>query len=263
MFKSLYTSATGMRAQQLNVDVIANNLANINTTGFKKSQCSFEDLLYIITTAPGAVSAEGYEIPTGVQIGSGSRLVATEKIFTPGVLEPTGNMLDVAVEGDGFFKILMPDGSYAYTRDGSFKLSRDGSLVTSQGYLLDGIGTLDPDTLSVSIGKDGTVTSVTASSPETSKNLGQIMLTRFPNPSGLTSLGGNLFKESATSGTSLEVTPGEEGSGTMMQGFLERSNVDVVQELVNLIIAQRAYEVNSRAIRTGDDMLSIANRLTR
>ena len=261
MMKALYTAATGMRVQQKTVDVISNNLANVNTAGFKKSQPNFEDLIYVTEVRPGFNNG-GMGSSTGVQIGSGARLVSTAKQFTQGVLEQTGGRYDLAIMGEGFFEILLPDGSKAYTRDGNFHLDENQQLVTADGYVLQPAVSLSGGPwLSVTISPDG---EIEAFDGVTSTSMGQITLTTFLNPTGLESIGKNLFRETTSSGppTSSQ-TPGENGVGTLQQAFLERSNVDVVEELVSLIIAQRAYEINSRAIRTGDEMLSLANNLTR
>jgi flagellar basal-body rod protein FlgG len=261
MLKALYTAATGMKSQQSHVDVIANNLANVNTTGFKRSQTDFEDLMYIVTQAPGAQTSQQSRSPTGVQIGSGSRLVSTTKVFSQGVLEPTQRQLDVAIQGDGFFKITLPDGSTAYTRDGALRTDSQGNLVTPQGFQFADSVSIPTDSTGLSIGPDGSVSYLDASGA--SQDGGRLNLTRFANPSGLRSGGGNLFFETQSSGQPTEGTPGQTGLGSLLQGNLERSNVEVVTELVNLIVAQRAYEVNSRAIQTGDQMLSLATTLTR
>ncbi|MEW6745872.1 MAG: flagellar basal-body rod protein FlgG [Planctomycetota bacterium] len=263
MIKALYTAATGMKTQQVNVDVIANNLANVNTSGFKRSQADFQDLLYIILQAPGAETAEGRQSPTGIEIGSGARLVSTTKVFTQGVLEPTGRKLDVAIQGEGFYEVELPDGSIAYTRDGAFRRDANGELVTPEGYPLKNNITIPRDVASenINFGVDGTVSYTDLQG--TQATAGTIELVRFPNPSGLKSLGGNLFAETVASGQAVRGKPGEDGLGGLLPANLERSNVEVVNEMVNLIVAQRAYEVNSRAIRTGDQMLSISTSLTR
>jgi flagellar basal-body rod protein FlgG len=263
MIKALFTSSTGMRTQQTLVDVTANNLANVNTTGFKKSQADFADLIYITERSPGADAAQGLQIPTGLQVGSGVRVAGTTKLFQEGALVNTGNQFDIAIEGQGFFQIAQPDGSLRYTRDGAFRLNRDGALVTADGFQLQPQITIPPDAISVGIGADGTVSVISSGSPNTSTPVGQITLTRFVNPAGLSSEGRNLLAESASSGAPQTATPGQTGAGFLRQGFLERSNVDVVQELVNLILAQRAYEFNTRAVRTSDEMLSNTTNLTR
>lgn len=263
MIKALFTSATGLNAQQALVDNTANNLANVNTNGFKKSQMDFQDLIYVTEQAPGGESAQGLQLPTGLQIGSGTRVAGTTKLFFEGTLENTGNQLDVAISGAGFFQIALPDGSVRYTRDGALRLNQNGQLVNTDGYLVQPQITIPQDAIQVSIGTDGTVSVVTSGAPTTSTQIGQLQVTRFINPAGLSSEGSNLFLESASSGAPLPTTPGQNGSGILRQGFLERSNVDVVQELINLILAQRAYEFNTRAIRTADEMLSDTTNLTR
>jgi flagellar basal-body rod protein FlgG len=259
MQRSLFTGATGMRGQQLSLDVLANNLANVNTTAFKRSRVDFQDLLYQTIRAPGAVSAQGFEIPSGIQLGNGVGVAAVTKLFQQGSFIATSNSLDAAIEGDGFFQITMPDGSIAYTRDGSFKMNRDGILVTSDGFPLEPEITIPDDAIAVTIGSDGTI-SVTHSD-STTDELGQIELARFINPAGLLSSGRNLYLETEASGDPVLTVPGEEGAGTLRQGFLEGSNVSVVDEIVQLIITQRAFEVNSSVIRTSDEMLQTANNM--
>lgn len=251
----------GLDAASLRQQVISNNLANVNTSGFKKSQANFEDLIYVTETRPG-FTAGGMGSSAGVQIGSGARLVSTAKQFTQGVLEQTGGRYDLAIMGEGFFEILLPDGSKAYTRDGNFHLDADQQLVTADGYVLQPPVSLSGGPWqSVTISPNGEVEGYDGVS---TRSLGQITLTTFLNPTGLESLGNNLYRETTSSGPpTSNQTPGENGVGTLQQSFLERSNVDVVEELVSLIIAQRAYEINSRAIRTGDDMLALANNLSR
>lgn len=262
MIRALFTSATGMKAQETVVDVIANNIANVNTVGFKRSRANFQDLLYVSLSKPGD-SAQGIQSPTGFEIGNGVRTVSTTKVFSPGPSEGTQRELDVAIQGDGFFQVLLPDGGPAYTRDGALHIDSQLNLVTSQGYLLQPQITLPSNLASVSIGPDGLMMATTTDAPDAPQQIGQLTLSRFPNPAGLESLGSNLLRASPASGAAIETTPGTDGTGTIAQGFLERSNVDVVTELVNMIVAQRAYEVNSRAIRTGDDMLSQVNSLVR
>jgi flagellar basal-body rod protein FlgG len=260
MMKALFTAATGMKVQQKNVDVISNNLANVNTTGFKKSQANFEDLIYVTEIRPG-FTAGGLGSSSGIQIGSGARLVSTAKQFSQGVLENTGNKYDVAIAGEGFFEVNLPDGSRAYTRDGNFHLDANQNLVTADGYQLTDAVTLSGGPYeTITISSDG---EVEGSQGDTTRRLGTITLTTFLNPSGLESLGNNLYRETTSSGPPTSgQTPGENGVGLLRQAFLEKSNVDVVNEMVSLIIAQRAYEINSKAIRTGDDMLALANNLT-
>ena len=264
MLKSLYTTATGMRAQQTMVDMIANNIANVNTTGFKKSQASFEDLLYVTQQSPGLARGTGTDaLPIGVQIGSGTRLNGTTKIYSSGTLEGTERSLDVAIDGDGFFAVLMPDGTTAYTRNGNFQVNATGKLVTSNGNVLVPEITLPQDVLDVSIDPEGRVNVRTAGSPEQTQQLGQLQLHRFVNPSGLLALGASVLRPTEASGQPITGQPGQLGLGMLRSGFLERSNVQIVNELVNLIVAQRAYEVNSRAIQASDQMLSTATNIGR
>ncbi|MDD4599871.1 MAG: flagellar basal-body rod protein FlgG [Negativicutes bacterium] len=262
MMRALWTAGSGMRAQQANIDVISNNLANVNTTGFKKSRTDFQDLMYQTIRQAGTQTGPDSEVPTGIQMGHGVRQVATQKIYTQGSFQETGNALDVAIEGDGFFQIEMPDGTFAFTRDGSFKKDSDGRMVTSDGYPMDPAITIPEQAIEVSISADGRV-SVTMPEETEPQEIGEIQIFRFVNPSGLANIGRNLVKETAASGEPVQVTPGEEGSGTLVQKYLEMSNVQVVEEMVNMIVAQRAYEVNSKAITTADEMLSQAANLKR
>ena len=263
MLKSLYTAATGMKSQQTMVDTISNNIANVNTAGFKRTQVSFEDLLYLTVQAPGlALDASGTASPIGIQVGSGSRVSGTTRIYTPGVLEGTSRNLDIAIEQDGFFQVLLPDGSTGYTRDGQFNINADGKLVTGSGYVLQPEVTLTPDVNEVSIDAEGRVTVSTQGNP-TPTQVTTIQLAKFINPSGLLSAGGNIQIETAASGAPITGNAGTNGLGTLKQGFVERSNVEIVNELVSLIVAQRAYEVNSRAIKTSDQMLSTATNIVR
>jgi len=260
MIRALMSSASGMQAQQMNVDTIANNLANVNTSGFKKSQALFQDLLYENIRQPGAVQGNGATVPSGVQMGLGTRLVSVSKVFTPGKMQVTSRDLDVAIEGQGFFRINLPDGTQAYTRDGAFSKNADGKVVNSDGYEIDGGPTLANNATSVSISPSGTV-SETVNAQTTEK--GKIQLYRFVNPSGLIAMGRNLFQPSGASGEPQEGTAGTDGFGTMQQGILETSNVDVVEEMVNLIVAQRAYEVNTKAVQASDEMLQATNNMKR
>ena len=262
MMRALYTSATGMMAQQLNMDVIANNLANVNTVGFKRSRADFQDLLYQEMRPAGAPVAQGAQSPTGIEVGLGVKPGATQTIFEQGTFQNTGNKLDVGIEGEGFYKVLLPDGTNGYTRDGAFKRDSQGKLVNSDGFAIQPEITVPADASDISIGKDGTV-SITRGSSNTPENVGKISLTRFSNPAGLEHLGGNNFRETAASGSPTEGTPAQAGFGSLSQGILEMSNVQIVQELVNMITAQRAYEVNSKAIQTSDEMLQSANQLKR
>ncbi len=262
MMRSLWTAASGMIAQQANVDVIANNLANANTTGYKKSRTDFQDLMYQNMRQAGSTTGPDTQLPTGIQIGHGVRQVATQKIYTEGSFQSTGNSLDMAIEGDGFFRINMPDGTFAYTRDGSFKQDSQGRIVTSEGYPLEPAITIPEGATDVSISADGFVTAKIPGST-TPQDLGQIQLTRFVNSAGLDSIGRNLLKETAASGGPLEMNPGTDGAGTIQQKYLEMSNVQIVEEMVNMIVAQRAYEINSKAITTSDNMLEQAANLKR
>ncbi len=262
MMRSLWSAATGMTAQQTNIDVIANNLANVNTVGFKASRADFQDLVYQTFSEPGAAATEGTQMPTGVQVGLGTRSAAIQRIYTPGALRQSGNSLDLAIEGDGFFQITLPDGRTAYSRDGALKLDGQGRLVNSNGNPLNPEVTIPPDATSVNIGADGTV-SVTIAGQNEAQQLGQVTLAKFLNPAGLSSMGRNLFLPTAASGDPVTGTPGTEGIGTLAQGFTELSNVSVVEEMVNMIVAQRAYEVNSKCIQVSDEMLQMANGLHR
>lgn len=260
MLRALYSAAAGMESQQVNLDVISNNLANVNTTGFKKSKAEFQELLYQTTRAPGAEQGAGNELPTGVQIGQGSRLVATSRIFTTGDLTQTGEKFDVAITGDGFFEVQLADGSRAYTRDGALKTKSDGTIVTSDGLPLQGgFQAVPPGTTSVTIAANGEVTYSGANGDTNFR----VQLVRFNNPAGLSSLGSNLYKETGASGTPELGNPGENGFGSLNQGYLEMSNVKVVEEMVNLIMAQRAYEVNSKAVQAADEMMQQSNNLRR
>jgi flagellar basal-body rod protein FlgG len=262
MIRSLWTSATGMQAQALNLDVISNNLANVNTSGFKKSRAEFQDLLYETLISAGTPSASDSELPSGIQIGHGTRPVAVLKIFTQGDMENTKNELDLAIEGDGFFQVRLPNGETAYTRCGAFKVDSGGRIVTADGFPLEPEITIPPDAVSISVGMDGTV-SVLEAGESTPSEVGTIELARFINPAGLLSMGKNLFATTDASGDEITGNAGEDGFGTIAQGFLEMSNVSVVDEMVNMITAQRAYEVNSKSIQTSDEMLQIANNLKR
>lgn len=264
MLRALYSSATGMKAQEYVIDVTANNLANVNTAGFKKSMVDFADLMYVTGKQAGTEVATGQQSPIPFQIGSGVRAVGTTKSFSPGTFQQTGNPFDMAIEGDGFFKINMPNGDVRYTRDGSLKLDSQGRVVTADGYLLaDGI-TIPSDTApdQLQIGQDGTV-SVNSTTTSTSTTIGNIQLYRFANPAGLSSQGANLFAATSASGTELPGTPGSTGFGMIRHRFIEGSNVEVVTELISLISAQRAYEINSRAVRAGDEMLSTTTEILR
>lgn len=262
MMRSMWIAATGMGSQQFNLDVISNNLANVNTVGYKKSRADFEELLYQEMRLPGAASSPETQIPTGLHVGLGVRLAATQKIFTEGNLEQTGNPLDLAVEGEGFFKILLPNGDNAYTRNGSFKIDRDGRIVTPTGYPVDPEISIPDDTRSVTISSDGIV-SVTQGGSEVPTEIGSIELAKFINPGGMRPIGQNLFVATEASGDEITGVPGEDGLGLMAQGFLEMSNVNVVEEMVKMIISQRAYEMNSKAIQSADEMIQTVNNLRR
>jgi len=262
MLRSLWIAASGMEAQSLNIDVISNNLANVNTAGFKRSRADFQDLLYQNLRLAGAASAAGNEIPTGIQLGQGTRPVAVQKLFIQGDYQHTQNELDMAIEGDGFFQILQPNGETAYTRAGSFKLDSEGRVVTSDGFVIEPEISVPTDSIAISIGTDGTMSVLQAGETE-STEIGTIELARFINPSGLQSIGRNLYVPTLASGDEITGTAGEDGFGTLTQGYLEMSNVSVVEEMVNMIVAQRAYEINSKAIQTADEMLQMANNVKR
>jgi flagellar basal-body rod protein FlgG len=258
----MWSAASGMQAQSVNIDVIANNIANVTTTGFKRSRAEFQDLLYETMRPPGASSSENTQVPTGIQIGHGTRPVAVSKNFSEGELQMTKNELDLAIEGDGFFQITQPNGDTAYTRAGSFKLDKEGRVVNPDGFLLEPAITIPTDAISVSVGMDGTV-SVLQAGNTTPREIGTIQLARFVNPAGLQSIGKNLYLPTDASGQEIAGTAGTANFGTIAQGFLEMSNVSVVDEMVNMITAQRAYETNSKVVQTSDDMLQLANNLKR
>lgn len=260
MIRALWTAATGMDSQQTNLDVIANNLANVNTSGFKKSRADFQELLYQVSKTPGSATSADTVSPTGIQVGLGSRTAAVQKIFSVGDMMQTENELDLAIEGRGFFQIDMPDGSTAYTRSGALKKDGDGRLTTSEGYLLSPQIIIPENTTSISIGQDGTV-DVFLDGDSTSTQVGVVELATFSNESGLRSLGRNLYSETISSGGATTGVPGENGLGTLSQGYLEGSNVSVMEEMVSMIAAQRAYEVNSKAIQTADEILQMTNNL--
>ena len=262
MLRAFSTAATGMVAQQLIVDTIANNLANINTSGFKRSQVDFQDLMYLKMQEAGRSTANGVIAPAGFEIGSGVRPASTMRSFTEGELDNTGNWSDVAIQGDGFFQVAVPGGQIRYSRDGSLHMNATGELCNSSGYLIQPAITVPTDARNVSIGADGTVTAFVGANA-TATSLGQIQIVKFANPAGLSGEGGNLFAETPASGAPQTGIAGQNGFGSIQQNFLERSNVQMVTELVGLISAQRAYEINSRAIRAGDDMLSTTNQLIR
>jgi flagellar basal-body rod protein FlgG len=254
MIRSLWISKTGLDAQQTQMDVTANNLANVSTHGFKRSRAVFEDLLYQTIRQPGAQSSGQTQLPSGLQLGTGVRPVATERVFTQGNLQQTSNPLDIAVQGNGFFQVQMPDGTSAYTRDGSFQVNAQGQLVTSSGFPVQPAITIPAATLSITISRDGIVSAVRAGTVAPTQ-VGTLQLTGFMNPAGLQSTGENLYIETAASGTPSANTPGSNGMGLLNQGFVETSNVNVVEELVGMIQTQRAYEINSKAIQASDQML--------
>ena len=251
MIRSLYIAKTGLEAQQTNLDVVTNNLANVSTNGFKKSRAVFEDLLYQNVRQPGAQSSQQTQLPSGLQIGTGVRAVATERIHTQGNPQQTGNSKDVMINGSGFFQVLMPDGTTAYTRDGSFQTDNNGQLVTSSGYVLQPPITVPNNALTMTVGRDGTV-SVTTPGTVAPTQIGSIQVSNFVNPAGLESLGENLYAETGSSGTAQASTPGTNGAGVLMQGY---------EEMVNMIQTQRAYEINSKAITTSDQMLQKISQL--
>lgn len=260
MIRSLWISKTGLEAQQTQMDVIANNLANVSTNGFKRSRAVFEDLLYQTMRQPGAQSSQQTQLPSGLQLGTGVRPVATERIFLQGNLQQTSNDKDVAVQGAGFLQVLLPDGTSAYTRDGSFQTDNQGQLVTSSGFVIQPAITIPAAAQSVSIGRDGTV-SVTLAGSTAPTQVGALQLATFINPAGLQSKGENLYVETGASGSPSANTPGTNGAGLLLQGYVETSNVNVVEELVNMIQTQRAYEINSKAIATSDQMLQRLSQL--
>jgi flagellar basal-body rod protein FlgG len=259
MEPALWISKSGLEAQDKNIATIANNLANVNTTGFKKGRAIFEDLIYQNLRQAGAQSTANSQIPTGINMGTGVHLVATEKLFGQGGNQSTQNPLDVAIEGAGFLTVIMPDGSLAYTRDGNLKLNSSGQIVTSNGYLLQPTLTIPAETQNITIGNDGTV-SVTVVGNTAPNVLGNLQLTSFINPAGLQPVGQNLYVETQASGNPLTDNPGNSGLGTLLQGSLEASNVNVVEELVNMIQAQRSYEITAKSIQTVDSMLQYLNQ---
>ncbi|HJV60528.1 MAG TPA: flagellar basal-body rod protein FlgG [Albitalea sp.] len=260
MMRSLWISKTGMEAQQTQLDTISNNLANVSTNGYKKAHAVFEDLMYQNLRQAGANSTEQTTLPAGLQVGLGTRAVATSRSFSQGNLQQSGNNLDVAVLGNGFFEVQMPDGTTGYTRDGSFQVSSTGQLVTNNGYTVQPGITIPSAAQSVTIGSDGTV-SVTLAGQAAAQTVGQISIASFVNPAGLDPKGQNMFAETAASGSPNSGTPGQNGLGTLRQGFVETSNVNVVEELVAMIQTQRAYELNSKAIQTSDQMLQKLGQL--
>jgi flagellar basal-body rod protein FlgG len=262
MLRALYTAASGMEAQQLNIDTIAHNLANVNTGGFKQRRTQFQDLLYQDVRSAGTANTASTEIPVGLQIGLGTKPVASEMIFTQGDFSSTNNPLDLVIEGQGFFQVRQPSGQLAYTRNGNFHMNREGALVTSDGDLLDPQITIPSDQVGITIGADGTVSVVQAGQTQP-QQVGKIEIALFQNPAGLQAVGKNLFTPTQGSGDAVTGTPGENGLGTLLSGFTEQSNVSVVEEMVNMIVSQRAYEANSKVIRTADEMFSQANNIAR
>jgi flagellar basal-body rod protein FlgG len=260
MIRALSTAASGMEAQQTRLDVTANNIANVSTAGFKKSRAEFQDLMYQTLRAPGPPTGIAGASPTGLHVGMGVRTVSTQRIHTAGDTQQTGNQYDLAIDGNGFFRIALPSGQTAYSRDGAFKLNAEGQLVNGDGYLVDPGITIPTDAQSVSVGADGKVT-VTLPNDASAVQVGTIQLATFANPAGLQPMGRNLFRESPASGTPVLATPGENGVGTVTQGTLELSNVKVVEEMIDLIAGQRAYEVNARVVKAADDMLGQTSNL--
>jgi len=262
MIRALFTAATGLQAQQMNTDVIANNIANANTPGFKRDRLNFQDLLYQTYRRAGQSTLTGSMVPNSLSVGHGVRPIATQKIFLLGAAQSTGNPLDLMISGDGFFQVTLADGSAAYTRDGTFKIDSEGSITTADGLYIEPPITIPADAISIEVASDGTV-SVLLGSDTTLTQVGQIQLVRFQNPAGLSTIGQNLYQETDASGDSIQGTPGEEGYGQIAQGYLEASNVSIVEELVQLIVAQRAFETNSRAVDVADQLLNISNNLAR
>lgn len=262
MIRALWTAASGMQAQQKNIDVVANNLANVNTTGFKRSRADFQDLIYQNIKSSGAPSTNATQLPTGIQIGLGTRLASVSKIFAPGDFTQTGNELDIAIEGDGFFQVQQPDGTTGYSRAGAFKKDSQGRIVTPDGNPLLPEVVIPSNAIKVNIGSDGTV-SVIQAGQSTPTTVGSIQLAAFSNPAGLSSMGKNIYQPTDASGAATTGTPGQNGLGTVTQGMLEMSNVSVAEEMVNMIVGQRAYEINSKAVQTSDEMLQTANNLKR
>jgi flagellar basal-body rod protein FlgG len=262
MVRSLYTAATGMMAQQMQIDVVSNNIANVNTIGYKKQRAEFADLFYQTMEYAGTATSTTTTSPTGISVGLGVRPTAVTKIFTQGNLKQTNNNLDLAIQGDGFFQVQLPDGRIGYTRDGAFKLDADGNIVTSDGYKLIPNITIPPDTVQISIGTDGTVSILEAGQTQM-QQIGQIQIAKFINPAGLHSLGSNLYINTSASGDPIVGNPGTNGLGEIRQGFLEMSNVQLVEEMTDLITGQRAYDAASKAIITSDQMLQTVNNLKR
>lgn len=256
---ALFVAKTGLSAQDTSLKVISNNLANISTVGFKKDRAVFEDLMYQVKRQPGADSAQGTQLPSGLQLGNGVRTVGTQKLFTGGEIQITEEPYDVAINGRGFFQITMPNGDIAYSRNGQFHLNSDNEIVTAEGYLLEPTVTLPDEVQTFTVGLDGTVEVVVAGSADPIQ-IAQLEIADFVNPQGLLAIGQNLFTETASSGAPQVATPGENGTGILRQGMLEASNVNAVEELVNMITTQRAYEINSKVISTADEMLSFVTQ---
>jgi flagellar basal-body rod protein FlgG len=263
MLRAMSTAASGMKAQQLNIDTIANNLANVNTAGYKRSHAEFQDLLYEAVMPAGASRGSGLASPLRIEVGHGVKLVATNKDFMQGSVRQTSNPLDLMIEGDGFLQVRLPDGTIGYTRDGSLKLDAERNIVTATGYTLEPAVQIPLDATEIAIARDGTVSVTLQGDSGTVLDLTQIELAKFPNPAGLTARGGNIFLESPASGAPVLGLPGEDGLGEVSSGFLEMSNVETVEELVRMISAQRAYELNSKTISIADDMLQVVNSLKR
>lgn len=263
MIRALWTAGTGMIAQQTNIDTISNNLANVNTVGYKKVRAEFEDLLYQTLRAPGnsALGTPG-QLPTGLQVGLGARLAATNRLFGQGSAQQTGNGLDLMIEGDGFFQVSLADGRTAYSRGGNFKVDGEGRLLDNEGNYVSPEITVPSGSTDFAVAQDGTIT-VILPGESTPQEIGKLELVRFVNPAGLSPIGRNLFMQSSSSGEPVTATPGTEGLGTIIQGALEMSNVQIVEEMVNMIVAQRAYDVNSKAVQASDEMLQVANGLKR
>jgi flagellar basal-body rod protein FlgG len=262
MLRALWSAASGMSVQQTNLDVIANNIANANTNGFQKSRVDFQDLMYQTVRLMGTKNEAGNQVPTGVQIGLGAMLAASQKVFLQGDLEQTQNQLDVAIQGNGFIEVDMPSGTKAYTRAGSFKTDSQGRVCTSDGYLIDPNVTVPQNTTAISITSDGTISAQIANQTNP-QQIGTIQLYSFPNPAGLSAMGQNLYQETEASGNPTSGTPGQNGLGTILQGYLEMSNVNIMEEMINLIVCQRAYEANSKTIQAADEMLQMANNVRR
>ncbi|MCX5590553.1 flagellar basal-body rod protein FlgG [Alcaligenes endophyticus] len=256
MIRSLWIAKTGLESQQTNMDVIANNLANVNTVGFKRTRAVFEDLMYQTLRQPGAQVGAANQLPSGLQLGTGVRTVATERIHTQGDLKNTGHSLDIAIQGRGFLQVEMPDGTFAYTRDGSLQIDQNGQLVTAGGYPIQPPINIPDNALEITIARDGTVSVTQPGDIGASVEVGQLQLTTFINPTGLQSMGENLYAESDASGAANFLQPGMDGAGLVLQEYNETSNVNVAEELVNMITTQRAYEINSKAVQTSDQMLA-------